>query len=204
MAHLLVRFLIEVGFAGLWIGIPTAKVTGPVQHLRLGEPRALRERVAAEPTLFFSRSFSRTPSGASTAPEEEDLSSHGGNEDAALLRVAAAWAALAREADDAQERGFFPTQLGLSADDRVQLRATANAQWARHGPRLFMLEEHLRRALVPRALGPISGLPLFMDPNVAFFMSALRRQTPQLRHLYRFRRSSSSHRAMRRGSTYGD
>ena len=44
MAHLLVRFLIEVGFAGLWIGIPTAKVTGPVQHLRLGEPRALRER----------------------------------------------------------------------------------------------------------------------------------------------------------------
>ena len=166
-------------------------------------PRSQR-RVAAEPPLFFSRSFSRTPSGASTAPEEEDLSSHGGNEDAALLRVAAAWAALAREADDAQERGFFPTQLGLSADDRVQLRATANAQWARHGPRLFMLEEHLRRALVPRALGPISGLPLFMDPNVAFFMSALRRQTPQLRHLYRFRRSSSSHRAMRRGSTYGD
>ena len=165
-----------------------------------------QRRVAAEPTLFFSRSFSRTTSGASTTPNNNDDSSgHSGDiENAALLRVAAAWAALAREADDAQERGFFPTQLGLSADDRVQLRATANAQWARHGPRLFMLEEHLRRALVPRALGPISGLPLFMDPNVAFFMSALRRQTPQLRHLYRFRRSSSSHRAMRRGSTYGD
>ena len=44
MAHLLVRFLIEVGFASLWIGIPTAKVVGPMQHLRLGEPRALRER----------------------------------------------------------------------------------------------------------------------------------------------------------------
>ena len=170
-----------------------------------------QRRVAAEPTLFFSRSFSRTTSGALTAPNNNDDSSgHSGDiEDAALLRVAAAWAALAREADDAQERGFFPAQLGLSVDDRVQLRAAANARWARDGPRLFLLEEHLRRALVPRALGHSNSnnLPLFLDPNVVFFMSALRRQTPQLRHLYRFRRSSSSSvgtRAMRRGSAYGD
>ena len=120
--------------------------------------------------------ISRTPSDASSEPTQVDID--------VIRRAAASWRELVCEADAMQEAGFFPVSSSdklLTMPERVRAREIANAHWQRHGPRLRMLETYLWTALMAQ---PNNSL-IFQEADVAFFMLALRRQNPQLLHLYR-------------------
>ena len=140
-------------------------------------PLAAALSVYASASQHQSMTISRTPSDASSEPTQVD------NIDV-IRRAAASWRELVCEADAMQEAGFFPVSSSdklLTMPERVRARETANAHWQRHGPRLRMLETYLWTALMAQ---PNNSL-IFQEADVAFFMLALRRQNPQLLHLYR-------------------
>ena len=121
------------------------------------------------------------------APEAAEDDDDDGN----LREALAAWLALALEADALQEAGYFAGE-SCSAAERASARARANAHWTHHGPRLFMLEHFIRKKLAA-----IPGTsPLFLEPDVRFFVRAVyfHDSESKLRHLYRrpMRRDSES------------